>query len=302
MTAGEVTVEVGGRAVRLSSLQRVMWPSGMTKGELVDYYVRIAPVLLPHLCGRPLTLHRFPEGVSGPHFYQTRCPPRPTWLRTVTLTYPRTGKTFEAPVIDDLPGLVWAANLATVEVHPFLATVSALDEPTHAVVDLDPGPPAGLVDACRVALRVRSLLTDAGLVGVPKTTGGKGMHVFVPLAPGATYDETKRWARTLARRLTTDDAGGVVDVMTKAKRAGKVFVDWSQNDPGKSTIAPYSPRAGGVAPAASIPVTWEEVDAVAQTSDPRSLPVRLEQVFERLDRVGDLAAPLLILDQHLSPL
>ncbi len=289
----DVTVEVAGRQVRLSSLDRLMWPSGTTKGELVDYYVRVAPVLLPHLAARPLTLHRFPEGVTGPHFYQTRCPPHPPWLRTAILSYPRTGKTFQAPVIDDLAGLVWAANLAAVEVHPFLGTVAALDSPTHLVVDLDPGPPAGLVEACRVALRVRAVLDDAGLLGVPKTTGGKGLHVFVPLAPGATYDATKRWARDFARGLAADDPAGVTDVMARARRAGRVFVDWSQNDPGKSTVAPYSPRADGPRPAASIPVSWGEVEAVAGSGDPRALPRLLDEVVARLETVGDLAAALL---------
>ncbi len=289
MTAGDVTAEVAGRAVRLSSLDRVMWPSGTTKGEVVDYYVHVGDVLLPHLAGRPLTLHRFPGGVTGPHFYQTRCPPHPAWLRTATLSYPRTGKTFEAPVIDDLAGLVWAANLATVEVHPFLGRLPDLGAPTHVVIDLDPGPPAGILDACRVALRVRELLDEAQLTGVPKTTGGKGMHVFVPLGPGATYDATKAWARALARTLAADDPAGVVDVMTRARRAGRVFVDWSQNDAGKSTVAPYSPRAGGAEPAASVPVTWREVEEAVRSGTARGLPRLLRDVPPRLAELGDLS-------------
>ncbi len=297
-----VDVDVGGRVLRLSTLDRVMWPGpGVTKRDLIDYYVQVADVLLPHLAGRPVTLHRFPEGLTGRHFFQTRCPPHPRWLRTVELHYPRTGKTFEAPVVDDLAGLVWAANLSTVEMHPFLSLVDALDEPTHAVVDLDPGPPAGRVHACAVALRVRHLLADAGLVGVVKTSGGKGMHVVVPLAPGATYDVTKAWVRDLARTLTAEDPGGVIDVMTKARRPGRVFVDWSQNDPGKSTVAPYSLRAGGVRPTVSLPVTWAEVEAVVHAGDDRGLPAGIPDARARLDRLGDLAAPALRREQSLPP-
>jgi bifunctional non-homologous end joining protein LigD len=175
-------LEVEGRRVPVSSLERVLWPlTGMTKADLAGYYLWVAPVLLPHLVSRPLTLHRFPEGVDGPHFFQTRTPAHPPWLRTATLSYPRTGKTFEAPVIDDLAGLVWAVNLSAIELHPFLATVDDLASPTAMVLDLDPGAPAGLRAAAAVAVLLRAELDRLDLVGYPKTSGGKGIHVYVPV-------------------------------------------------------------------------------------------------------------------------
>jgi len=286
----ESAVEIAGRTVRLSSLDRVLWPAtGTTKAELIEFYVRIAPQLLPHVAGRALTLHRFPEGVGGPHFYQTRTPPHPEWIRTATLSFEKTGKVFEAPVVDDVAGLAWAGNITSLEVHPFLALAESLDNPTHLVVDLDPGPPAGLVDACRVALRARDTL---GADAVVATTGGKGLHVFLPVPAGSTYAVTKATARQLARALTKDDPTGVTDRMVKADRPGKVFVDWSQNDAGKTTLPPWSPRAYGAAPTLSMPVTWDEVAAVARSRDPRPLRFGWPDVEPRLAEYGDLAAPL----------
>ena len=286
----ETSVEIAGRTVRLSSLDRVLWPAtGTTKAELIEFYVRVAPQLLPQVTGRPLTLHRFPEGVGGPHFYQTRTPPHPDWVRTAMLSFEKTGKVFEAPVIDDVAGLVWAGNITSLEVHPFLALAESLHEPTHLVVDLDPGPPAGLVDACRVALRARDVL---GVDAVVATTGGKGLHVFVRVPAGSTYDVTKATARELGRVLTRDDPAGVTDRMVKADRPGKVLVDWSQNDAGKTTLPPWSPRAYGATPTLSMPVTWDEVAAVAGHGDPRPLRFRWADVGRRLAEHGDLAAPL----------
>ncbi len=195
MTA--TTVEVEGRRLQVSSLDRVLWPAtGTTKAELLEHYLTVAPLLLPHLADRPVTLHRYPEGVTRPHFFQTRTPPHPPWVRTVTLSYPRTGKTFEAPVVDDLPSLVWAVNLTTIELHPFLGRAADLASPTAMVLDLDPGPPAGLVEACRVALLLRAQLDDLGLAAWPKTSGSKGLHVLVPVS-GTPYDRTKAVARRL---------------------------------------------------------------------------------------------------------
>jgi bifunctional non-homologous end joining protein LigD len=252
-------LDVAGRKVRVTTLNRVLWPdSGVTKAELIDYYITVAPVLLPHLVDRPLTLHRYPEGVYGEHFYQTRCPPHPRWVRRVTMSYPRTGKTFASPVVDDLASLVWAANLSTIEFHPFLGRAAALDRPTAMVFDLDPGPPAGLVAAAEIAVRLRELLAGLGLVAVVKTSGIKGMHVFVPVRQH-TYDDTKPFARAVAGLLVRDDPARVTDRMARADRAGKVFVDWSQNDPGKSIVAPYSLR-GLRLPTVSMPVSWDEVD------------------------------------------
>lgn len=293
-----MAVEVSGRTLQVSSLDRVLWPrTGTTKAELLEYYLSVAPVLLPHLADRPVTLHRFPDGVDGPHFFQTRTPPHPDWIRTVTLSYPRTGKTFEAPVVDDPPSLVWAVNLTTLEFHPFLGTVARLDAPTAMVLDLDPGLPAGMLQACEVALLLRAELDRRGLASYPKTSGGKGLHVFVPVQD-ATYDATKGLARALAAALAARRHELVVDRMTKALRTGRVLVDWSQNDPGKSTVAPWSAR-GFATPTVSAPVTWREVERAVERGDPRPLVVLLGDVPRRLDEHGDLFAPVLGGEQTL---
>jgi bifunctional non-homologous end joining protein LigD len=289
MTA--TTLEVEGRQLRVSSLDRVLWPAtGTTKAELLAYYLQVAPLLLPHLADRPVTLHRYPEGIGGPHFFQTRTPPHPPWIRTVTLSFPRTGKTFQAPVVDDLLSLVWAVNLTTIELHPFLARTGDLSSPTAVVLDLDPGPPAGLVEACRVGLLLRAELEVLGLPAYAKTSGGKGLHVLVPVSL-ATYDGTKALARRLAAALVASHPDLVVDRMTKSLRAGKVLVDWSQNDPGKSTVAAWSAR-GQAVPTVSVPVSWEEVEHAVAEGDPRPLTFRLADVPTKAEQ-GDLLAPVL---------
>jgi bifunctional non-homologous end joining protein LigD len=294
-----MTVEVDGRTVALSSLDRVLWPrTGTTKAELLDYYLRISGVLLPHLRDRPVTLHRFPNGVDGPHFFQTRTPPHPAWVRTVTLSYPRTGKVFDAPVIDDAASMVWALNLTTIEFHPFLGTASALDVPTAMVLDLDPGPPAGSAHACAVALMLRAELERRGLVSYPKASGGKGVHVYVPLAD-ATYAGIKRLARELAHELAARRPDLVVDKMGKALRAGRVLVDWSQNDPGKSTVAAWSVR-GATTPVVSMPVAWDEVESVVSTGDATRLHVTPQQALDRHESHGDPFAVVLEAGQHIA--
>lgn len=293
-----MNVDVDGRLVAVSSLDRVLWPAtGTTKAELLEHYLRVAPVLLPHLRDRPVTLHRFPTGVTGRHFFQTRTPPHPEWLRTVTLTYERTGKTFDAPVIDDLAGLVWAVNLTSVELHPFLGTTQALARPTALVLDLDPGPPAGMLQACEVGLLLRDELAALGLVAYPKTSGGKGLHVYVPVR-GVTYDDTKLLARRLAQALAQRRPDLVVDRMTKALRAGRVLVDWSQNDAGKSTVAPWSAR-GHALPTVSVPVAWAEVEDAVTSRDPRPLLFLLTDVPRRIAEHGDLFTPVLAQPQQL---
>ena len=293
MTA-PLSVEVDGRALHVSSLDRVLWPqTGTTKAELLEHYLRVAPQLLPHLVDRPITLHRFPQGVTGKHFFQTRTPPHPEWVRTVTLSYPRSGKTFDAPILDGLPSLVWAVNLTTIELHPFLMTASELARPTQLVLDLDPGAPAGLAEACEVALLVRTELDARGLRSWAKSSGGKGIHVHVPLTD-ATWEGTKGLARQLARDLAARRPDLVVDRMTKALRVGKVLVDWSQNDPGKSTVAPWSARGWSV-PTVAAPVTWDEVES----RDPRRLLTLLAQVPARLETHGYLFDELRGLEQRL---
>jgi bifunctional non-homologous end joining protein LigD len=293
-----MTVEVDGRTLQVSSLDRVLWPAtGTTKAELLEHYLAAAPLLLPHVVDRPLTLRRFPQGVGGKDFFQTRTPPHPPWLRTVTLTYPRTGKTFETPVIDDVAGLVWAVNLTTIELHPFLARVGDLAAPDVLVLDLDPGPPAGLLAACRVALLLRDELAARGLASYPKTSGGKGLHVYVPVRD-ATYQATKSLARRLAADLAAAHPDLVVDRMTTSLRVGKVLVDWSQNDPGKSTVAPWSVRAQP-RPTASVPVAWEEVELALSSLDERCLTFSLADVRRRMTEHGDLFDPVLVSPQRI---
>jgi bifunctional non-homologous end joining protein LigD len=296
---GAATVEVEGRRLQVSSLDRVLWPgTGTTKAELLQYYLAVAPRLLPHLADRPLTLHRYPQGVGGPHFFQTRTPPHPPWVRTVALSYPRTGKAFEAPVVDDLAGLVWAVNLTTIELHPFLGRASELARPTAMVLDLDPGLPAGLLDACRVGLLLRAQLDALALASYPKTSGGKGLHVYVPVSDG-TYDATKGLARRLAGELATARPDLVVERMTKTLRVGKVLVDWSQNDPGKSTVAPWSAR-GQEVPAVSVPLSWHEVEDAVRRGDVTPLVFGLADAVRRAEG-GDSFAPVLAGGQVLPP-
>lgn len=279
---------MAGREVAVSSLDRVLFPrTGTTKAAVIDYYVQVAAVLLAHVADRPVTLHRFPEGVGGPHFFQTRTPPHPPWVRTVTMSFPRTGKTFDAPVLDDLPSLVWAGNLSTIEIHPFLNRTRDPARPTALVVDLDPGPPADLLDAAAVALRARDAL---GGPSWAKTSGGKGMHVYAR-SDGLSYAETKRRARDLARALAAEDPRGVTDRMVRAERPGRVFVDWSQNDAGKSTVAAYSLRALAT-PTVSTPVTWNEVETAVAEQDARRLVFSPAATLERVARLGDLFAAL----------
>jgi bifunctional non-homologous end joining protein LigD len=292
------------RDVHVSSLDRVLWPEArFTKAHLLDYVVRVAPVLLPHLRGRPLTLHRFPEGYGGPHFFQTRTPPHPDWVRTQRMWTFTSGKEVDAPVIDDVDGLVWAVNLSTLELHPYLSCAERLDRPDFVVFDLDPGPPAGLLDACALALELHALLDGLGLTSLVKTSGGKGVHVYVPVAAGAhTYDDTKAFARAVASLLARRSPERVVDRMPTALRAGKVFVDWSQNDPGKSTVVAYSTRAIVPVPTVSTPVTWDEVRAAVDAASPDRLWFGPDDVLDRVREHGDLCAGALTGEQTLPGL
>jgi bifunctional non-homologous end joining protein LigD len=284
-----VTVSVDGREVRLSSLDRVLWPAtGQTKADLLDYYTAVAPAMLPHLADRPVTLHRFPEGVGGPHFYQTRTPPRPPWVRATVLRYPRTGKTFEVPIVDDLPSLVWATNLTTIELHPFLAPAGEPDQPRALVFDLDPGPPAGLVEAARVALHVRALLDEVGFAAYVKTSGSLGLHVHAPLPAAA---ESKRLAREFAQTLAAQRPREIVAEMRRSARTGKVYVDWLQNDPTRQTVAPYSLR-GRRQPSVAAPLRWEEVEQAAEETRPEILTLTPADVLVRLEQDGDLFSDL----------
>jgi bifunctional non-homologous end joining protein LigD len=291
-------LEIEGRSVAVTNLDKVLWPeSGMTKSRLLEYYVRVAPTLLPHLRGRPLTLRRFPDGVDGVSWHQNECRGEPEWL-TVLETEGRGGRRLRFCVVDDLPSLVWVANQAAIELHPFLWTVAAPRRPTQMVFDLDPGPPADIVDCARIALALRDVLMDLGLTSLVKTSGSLGLHVHVPLGTPEDAERTKGFARLVSRTLSESRPEDVVAEMQKAHRPGKVYVDWLQNDPTRQTVAPYSLR-GLAWPTVATPVTWAEVEEAVAAGDSGRLTFLAADIAERIDRHGDLFAPILELEQEL---
>jgi bifunctional non-homologous end joining protein LigD len=281
-------VEVGGRELALTNLEKVLWPeTGFTKGQMIEYYVTVAPVLLPHLEARPLTLRRFPDGIGGISWHQNECQGEPDWL-PVHETRGRQGRRLRFCMVDGLASLVWLANQAAVELHPFLWRVEAPREPTQVVLDLDPGPPAGLVEAARVALALRPLLEELGLEPHAKTSGSLGLHVHAPLREPA---DTKRLARGLAERVAAREPELVVGEVRRSARAGKVYVDWLQNDPSRQTVAPYSLR-GLPWPTVATPMRWEEVERAVEEGRPELLFFTPADVLERIERDGDLFAAL----------
>jgi bifunctional non-homologous end joining protein LigD len=294
-------VEVDGRELKLTNLDKVLYPkAGFTKGEMIDYYARIAEVMVPHLTGRAVTLRRFPEGVDNTQaaFFEKRCPKhRPKWVKTATVTAgPHAGK-IDFCVCNDRPTLVWMAQLATIELHPSLSVARRPAQPTVLAFDLDPGPPANVVDCCRIALQLREMFGHFDLECFPKTTGSKGLQVYLPLNTKSHYDETKPFARALAQ-LLEKQTGKVVSKMSKEIRKGKVFVDWSQNHPRKTTVAVYSMRARE-RPTVSTPVGWDEVERCATKGDADLLVFETSEVLKRVERHGDLFAPVLELEQRL---
>jgi bifunctional non-homologous end joining protein LigD len=295
-------VEVDGRVLSLSNLDKVMYPrTGFTKGQVVDYYTRIAPALLPHLRGRALTLKRYPDGVEGEFFYEKQCPAhRPEWVKTSHVPSRRSARGgIDYCIVEDLPTLVWLAQIGDLELHTSLARVANVTEPTILAFDLDPGPPATIAECALVALDLREAFDHLGMRAFPKTSGSKGMQVYVPLnVPGVTYDDTKGFALGLAELLERRRPELVVSDMKKSLRAGKVLVDWSQNDEHKTTVCVYSLRARE-RPTVSTPVTWEEVEALAACGDPGSLAFTTDQTLARVAAHGDLFAPVEELEQPL---
>jgi bifunctional non-homologous end joining protein LigD len=294
-------LEVAGRTLAVSNLGKVLYPeSGFTKADIIDYYIRIAPVLLPHLKNRPITLKRYPDGVAGNFFYEKQCPShRPKWVKTATVASTRReGKRIDYCVLDDLPALVWAANLANLELHTFLHRVSATLRPTALAFDLDPGPPADILLCCQVGLWLKSIFDILGLRSFPKTSGSKGLQVFVPLNTRTTYEQTKGFAQTLARQLEQAHPEQIVSRMEKSIREGKVFIDWSQNDDHKTTVNVYSLRAQ-TQPTVSTPVTWDEVEDCWNGRSPERLRFLSGDVLRRVAKQGDLFEPVLTLKQRL---
>jgi bifunctional non-homologous end joining protein LigD len=298
---GRIQVELDGRKLTLSNLDKVLWPStGTTKGELIDYVLRLSPVMLPHLHGRPLTLKRYPDGVTGAKFFEKRCPGhRPGWVRTEAIPSERHGGPIDYCVVCDRPTLVWLANLACIELHVDLFLMGTAQRPTTTVFDLDPGPDTDIVDCCRVAQVLRDMLAGVGLESFPKTSGSKGLQVYVPLNDDAvTFERTKSFARTVAELFEHEAPDLVVARMTKSVRRGKVLIDWSQNDPRKSTICAYSTR-GREEPTVSTPVRWDEVDLCVKHNDAGLLRFTTADVLRRVDRDGDPFAAVLSVVQRL---
>jgi bifunctional non-homologous end joining protein LigD len=291
---GAVAVLVEGRRLRISNWDKVLYPAtGFTKGDLVAYYARIAPVVLPHLHDRPLTLKRFPEGVEAEHFYEKQAPShRPEWVQTA-----RVGN-INYVVAQDRPTLVWLANLADVELHTSLALAERPDEPTMLVFDLDPGPPAGMLECCEVGQVLHGLFAQLGLESFAKTSGSKGLQVYVPLNSGASYEQTKPTAKRIAELLEQRMPGLVVSRMTKRLRPGKVLVDWSQNDAHKTTVTVYSVRARE-RPTVSTPVSWDEVARAREIGDAELLTFDTEDVLARAGEQGDLFAEVVTRKQRL---
>ncbi|HET7455740.1 MAG TPA: non-homologous end-joining DNA ligase [Solirubrobacterales bacterium] len=299
-------VEVEGKELRLSNLDKVMYPkTGFTKGEMVDYYAKVAPAIVPHLSGRAVTLRRFPEGIEDldAAFYEKRCPKhRPKWVKTAKVQAgPRAG-VIEFCVCDSLPTLIWMAQLAALELHPSLSKSRAPKRPTSLVFDLDPGPPADVVDCSRVALRLRDVLEQLDLRSFVKTSGSKGMQLYVPLNTKATYEETRPFAQALAQIVANQDPENILAKMgKKTDRSGKVFIDWYQNNERKTTISVYSLRARE-RPTCSTPVTWEEVEQAAESGKGDHLVFETKDVLARIEEHGDLFAPVLELEQELPQL
>jgi bifunctional non-homologous end joining protein LigD len=291
-------VVVEGRTLSVSNLHKVLYPAvSFTKAEVLDYYARIAPVLLPHLGDRAVTLRRFPNGPAGKSFYEKNCPRhRPDWVRTS----PISGEegVIEFCRIDSVAALTWVANLAALELHTSMARVEDPDAPTMVVFDLDPGAPAGVLECAEVALLIRHVLEDLGLECVVKTSGSKGLQLYLPLNTPTTYGRTAGFSRTVAQALESSEPAKVVSAQRKDLRRGKVLVDWSQNSRHKTTVCVYSLRARDQ-PTVSTPVTWDEVEAVLRSRDPEDLSFTSDEVLARVDEHGDSFAAVLELEQEL---
>jgi bifunctional non-homologous end joining protein LigD len=296
-------VEIEGKHLSLTNLDKVLYSAtGFTKGQVIDYYARIAPVLLPHLAGRPLTLKRYPEGVDKEYFFEKNATKhRPDWVNTAPIWSEGNQRNVNYILANDLPTLVWIANLASIELHPSLSLAKDIASPRSMVFDLDPGAPADIVQCCQVGIWLRAIFDHFELQSYPKTSGSKGLQIYVPLNTPTSYEVTKPFAHALARLLENEHRELVVSDMKKQLRVGKVFVDWSQNDEHKTTISVYSLRAREH-PTVSTPVKWEEVEEALKKKDATLLVFEANQVLDRVRQMGDLFEPVLTLKQKLPKL
>jgi bifunctional non-homologous end joining protein LigD len=298
----KVAVEVGGRKLTLSNLEKQLYPAaGFRKADVIDYYRQIAPVMLPHLAGRPPTLVRAPDGAQGERFFEKRCPPHhPDWVRASDPLEPNGGQ--RSCIVEDLPTLVWLANLAALELHTNQWKLPDVYRPRAIVLDLDPGAPADVLDCCRVAIELREILEALDLIAVVKTSGGKGLHISVPLnGPKVDHDDTKNFALALGQLLSARDPQRATVNMAKAERKGRVFIDWSQNDRHKTTICAYSLRIAE-RPTVSTPITWDEVHDALDGGDAGALVFEAPDVLERVAGSADHYAVSLTKRQKLPAL
>ena len=302
MSADQI-IEIEGKQLKLTNLDKVFYPAtGFTKGQVIDYYARIAPVLIPHLMDHPLTLKRYPNGVNQPPFFEKNATKyRPEWVKTVPIWSHGNQRDVNYILCNDLPTLIWVENLASIELHPSLSLAQDILCPRSIVFDLDPGPPANIVQCCQVAIWLRTIFEHFKLQSFPKTSGSKGMQIYIPLNTKTSYDETKPLAHALARLLENEHPDLVVSDMKKAIRSNKIFVDWSQNDEHKTTVSVYALRARE-RPTVSTPITWDEVENCLKKKDAKLLVFETQQTLARVDKMGDLFAPLLELRQKLPKL
>ncbi|MFN2527064.1 MAG: non-homologous end-joining DNA ligase [Actinomycetota bacterium] len=293
------TIEVLGRSLSVSNPNRILWPEvRFTKGQMVDYYRAIAPVLLPHLADRPIVLARFPAGVNGEYWYQTECPNPPDWLATCRIA--KAGdpaQTFDYCVLQDEASLVWAANLGAIELHPLLARVGSLDRPSAVVFDVDPGPGVGMGECCSIALMLRARLAVMDLSCHPKLSGSRGLHLYLPLNSPATHDGAKAFARALAEEIVREHPDLVTAKRERASRSGKVLIDWAQNGRLRNLVAPYSLRAMPL-PSVAAPLSWDEVESIAHQGA-HVVTLLPSDVRARVEATGDLLEPVLTQRQRL---
>lgn len=295
------SLEIDGRTLQVSNLDKVLYPgTGFTKGQVIDYYIRASKYMLPHLKDRPLTLKRYPDGVNGMYFYEKNAPShKPEWVEVATV--PRRGRegNVRYVMINDLPSLVWAANLASLEMHVLLAKFPRIHQPTSIVFDLDPGEPADVLDCVRVGMWIRDLMEQIGLKAFAKASGSKGLQVYIPLNTPTTYEKTKPFAKTIAELLEREHPDRVEAQMAKKLRKGKVFIDWSQNSDFKTMVCVYSLRAKRETPYVSMPFTWDELERACRKQDASMLYFEPEEALERVEKLGDLFEPVLKLKQKI---
>ncbi len=297
-------VDSAGKRLSLSNLEKVLYPSvGLAKAGILDYYRRMAGVLLPHISNRALTFKRYPEGVEKDFFFEKRCPDhRPSWVQTATIPNRKAGNALTVCLVNDRETLLWAANLASLELHVPLARAGSPERPDFMVFDLDPGEDAGLAECGKVALILRDLLSRLGLAGFVKTSGRKGLHVYVPLnRREVTFENTRIFSKTTAAIMQKHYPELVTARMAKRERAGKVFINWSQNDAAKTMIAVYSLRAREI-PYVSFPVAWKSVENAVRTGRLEDLEVRYRDAQQRIADQGDLFHDVLVKEQKLPHL